>query len=422
MSNLYYLITSFFKTVTTTYRSHQLGFTLIELLLVVSITTIVAAASTPFLSRFILVNSLNTTQKTLSSMIKKSQAYAMQGKDNQTWGVCFDNQILTLFSGSCNSPSYSENFAVPSSITLTGLNTITFNTKGEPDQEVSITIQSAIQSQTFDVNSLGAITAQLAVLPSPNPSSSPTPSPSSTPTVSPTPTPSATPTPSPSPSPSPSPTPSPSPDTSSLTSVLNVYIDWGSGFCARLEITNPTNSIINNWTAVVNRVGYTIYESWNALFVENNDSYVVTPEEWTSSVNANATNDTVGFCANKDQNYQIPSIQSTSHAAPTPTPAPNSLTGDLNITSEWESGFCVDVVITNPTNQDITGWNAIINRTSFTIYNNWSSTYQESSSQYSISPISWNETVPANSSINSAGFCANKNSGYTFPTILEISN
>ena len=87
---------------------YKKGLTLIELLLVVSITIILAAASTPFISRFVLVNSHDTVVSQIKSVLAKAQSYAIQGKNNEIWGVCLQNNILTLFSNDCATPTYSE--------------------------------------------------------------------------------------------------------------------------------------------------------------------------------------------------------------------------------------------------------------------------------------------------------------------------
>lgn len=137
-----------------------LGFTLIELLLVIALVSILAVATTPFLSKFVLQTHQNTTYENALSTIRKAQTYAMSGKDNATWGACFVSNNIRLYSGSCSSPTFQESFAVPRSITLTGLSDTTFNKRGEPSGALSISVSSTIDSQTIVLNTAGGLFAE----------------------------------------------------------------------------------------------------------------------------------------------------------------------------------------------------------------------------------------------------------------------
>lgn len=136
----------------------QQGLTLIELLMVIAIFAIIAASSTPFLSNFILRNNYETTVDKVVSTIRKAQQYAMDGKNDVTWGVCLSGNSIRLFSGSCALPTFSEDFDTPSSVTITGLNETTFSTlRGEPSSALSITITTDIGTQTVTMNTAGGM-------------------------------------------------------------------------------------------------------------------------------------------------------------------------------------------------------------------------------------------------------------------------
>lgn len=135
------------------------GITLIELLLVTAIIAIIGASVSPFLSNFILRNNLETTTDKIIGTIRKAQSYAMDGKDDATWGVCLSGGNLRLYSGSCLSPTRSEDFSVPGRVTISGLNDTTFSKlRGEPSNALSITIGTDIDSQTVTVNAVGGMT------------------------------------------------------------------------------------------------------------------------------------------------------------------------------------------------------------------------------------------------------------------------
>lgn len=136
------------------------GLTLIELLLVIAIVAILAATTTPFLSRFVLQTTFDTTEEKIISQIRKAQEYSMDGRNDETWGICITDSNLKLYSGTCSTPSISENFSIPSSVNISGLSDTTFNLRGEPSVNLSIIVSSDLESSTIELNSAGGLTVQ----------------------------------------------------------------------------------------------------------------------------------------------------------------------------------------------------------------------------------------------------------------------
>lgn len=133
------------------------GITLIELLLVVAIIAVIGASISPFLSRFVLqTNSDSTSDKVIGS-IRKAQSNTMNGKDGDVWGVCMTGNIIRLYSGSCATPTISEDFTVPTSVSVVGLSDTTFNDRGEPSASMSVTISSDVQNISVNLNSAGGM-------------------------------------------------------------------------------------------------------------------------------------------------------------------------------------------------------------------------------------------------------------------------
>lgn len=180
------------------------GVSYIELLVVVGLIGIVGASVSPFLSNFILRNNLETTVDKLVGTIRKSQGNAMDGKNSDSgedWGVCFyNNDTIRAFLGNCNSPTISEDFSVPRSVGIAGLNTVTFSRlEGEPSQPLTIIVTTDIGTRTVILNAAGGMGEGAPEppmeIPSPTPSPTPTPGPTATPTPTSTPTATFTPTP-----------------------------------------------------------------------------------------------------------------------------------------------------------------------------------------------------------------------------------
>lgn len=134
------------------------GVTLIELLLVLSIIAVLGTATTPFLSRFVTANNLDTTRDNVIGTIRKAQQYAMDGKNDATWGACVTGTNIRLFQGTCTTPTFSEDFSIPTSVTVSGFAETTFSKRGEPSGAVTITISSATGSHTVSINAAGGIT------------------------------------------------------------------------------------------------------------------------------------------------------------------------------------------------------------------------------------------------------------------------
>jgi prepilin-type N-terminal cleavage/methylation domain-containing protein len=144
---------------------YEKGFTIIELLIVIGIIAVLAAATTPFLSQIVLrVNTETTLDKTISAF-RKAQSYAMDGKDNSAvWGACIttdgSDQLIRLYSGSCAVPSFSEDFSVPETVTITdgGVRDVIFTkTRGEPSASITLAVTSSLDTKTITINSAGGM-------------------------------------------------------------------------------------------------------------------------------------------------------------------------------------------------------------------------------------------------------------------------
>jgi len=144
-------------------RPWNTGLTLIELLLVIALIMVIGATGTPFLSRFLVQNQYETTIDQLISTVRKAQTYSMNNKNNTVWGICYTANKIRLYQGSCTSPTISEDFEVPSTITLAGLNDTTLATtfslrRGEPSQALTITISANVGTTTITINRAGSMT------------------------------------------------------------------------------------------------------------------------------------------------------------------------------------------------------------------------------------------------------------------------
>ena len=134
------------------------GVTLIELLVVIAFIGIIAASSSPFLGRFVTQNYLDSSVDRVVSTLRKAQSYSMDGKGGEAWGACVSGANISLFTGTCEAPTFSEDFSFPSSVSISGFSTVTFSkTRGEPSATLSVSVSSSVGTKTIILNSAGAI-------------------------------------------------------------------------------------------------------------------------------------------------------------------------------------------------------------------------------------------------------------------------
>lgn len=139
---------------------HQ-GVTFIEIILSVAVIAVIAASAQPFLSGFLLRNNMTSVQDSVISTLRKAQQYSMDGKDNASWGACRNTAgtLIRLYrGGTCNAPTVSENFSVPSNITVSAFDVTFSKLRGEPSSAISVSITSSIDSRSISVNLAGGMT------------------------------------------------------------------------------------------------------------------------------------------------------------------------------------------------------------------------------------------------------------------------
>lgn len=135
---------------------HARGISLIELLLVVSLILILGASTTPFLSQFVLRTQHDKTVNQVVGKLRKAQGYSMDSRNDSTWGVCLFGDTLRLYTGSCGTPTFSQDTELPVTVVnVSGLSDVTFSRRGEPSSSLSISITSEIESVQVTMNVAG---------------------------------------------------------------------------------------------------------------------------------------------------------------------------------------------------------------------------------------------------------------------------
>jgi type II secretory pathway pseudopilin PulG len=146
--------------------SFPLGFTFIELILVVSMILILGTMGTAFGSRFITQNGVINATDQLVGDFRKAQINAMMGKQNDNWGVNYDNptKTITLYKGTTfagRTAAFDEKFSVPAGVGISssGATDINFaRGTGKPSTAPTFTITGSGETRTVTLNAQGMVT------------------------------------------------------------------------------------------------------------------------------------------------------------------------------------------------------------------------------------------------------------------------
>jgi len=99
-----------------------------------------------------------------------------------------------------------------------------------------------------------------------------------------------------------------------------------------------------------------------------------------------------------------------------------SLTGSFLVTTDWGTGYCVELRITNPNSSPTTDWSATFNTNGATIYDDWNVNRSASTGSVTMTPSEpWARVIPAGGTSNSLGFCANRASGNALPSTPVVT-
>jgi len=100
------------------------------------------------------------------------------------------------------------------------------------------------------------------------------------------------------------------------------------------------------------------------------------------------------------------------------TVAPN-LKAAFQTTSDWSSGYCVNVTITNSGAAAASTWAVVLELNQATIQSSWNGKFAGAGSRKTVTPVGWNPNVAVGATLQAFGFCANKTGANSAPTIVS---
>lgn len=80
-------------------RRFEYGFTLVELIIIMALFSMVAAFSFPYFRSQTVQYQLEASSDELYGMLRQAQSRAMSGYNASSWGIHWDTDTYTLFSG-----------------------------------------------------------------------------------------------------------------------------------------------------------------------------------------------------------------------------------------------------------------------------------------------------------------------------------
>lgn len=199
--------------------------------------------------------------------------------------------------------------------------------------------------------------------------------------------------------------------------------DWGTGYCVDATVTNHGSSTVDWSVSLV--VEGTLNQIWSAAYQASGGETVFEGVDWNNLL-APGEQTVFGFCADRDPAPQVatcadgidndgdgltdfpadPGCGSTDDSDESnPLSSGQQLETMVTATNDWQSGYCADVAVTNPTSTAI-DWQVTF-MVDGTVYDLWNANYQQSGNTVTAEGLTWNNLVAAGDTVR-FGFCANR--------------
>jgi hypothetical protein len=198
----------------------------------------------------------------------------------------------------------------------------------------------------------------------------------------------------------------------------NGYISTQHNFSSglsRVTVVARGSVAQNVWPHMVVRVGGAVVGD---VFVTSTtwQSYTFNFTATSGNKEIRVTFDNDANVPPQDRNLYVDRVEVT---CPPPSPV---ITVTLPVTSNFGTGYCVNVAVTNSGTRASTTWSALINTQQSTIYTNWNGGFSGASGQVTVTPLSWNAVIQPGQTMTSIGFCANRNPGTNnLPTVVSVT-
>jgi type II secretory pathway pseudopilin PulG len=139
---------------------NQNGITVLETLMAVTIFGILLATF-PLYFDYQETTTVSTALESSTQALRRAQVLSQAVDGDQTWGVYFQSESITLFQGSsyaARDSSFDETQSISDKVTFSGLTEVVFDKlTGEPQSTGTLTLTTTNETRTLTVNALGAL-------------------------------------------------------------------------------------------------------------------------------------------------------------------------------------------------------------------------------------------------------------------------
>jgi len=180
---------------------------------------------------------------------------------------------------------------------------------------------------------------------------------------------------------------------------LNKVSDWGTGYCADVEVRNPSR-VSQAWTLTL-PVDGRITQSWSAAITKSDGNTRFSGLDWNARLPAGGGTH-FGFCALRDT---APRVRDDASNKPEIADNSGSIEAQVVVDSEWQQGYCARVIVRN--RGDVAAAWRVTLPISGHIQNLWKARYSVKQEQLTAEGKDYNRVLKPAESLD-FGFCAVK--------------
>ena len=166
-------------------------------------------------------------------------------------------------------------------------------------------------------------------------------------------------------------------------------------------VSNPWNDSIA-WEVSFELDG-SLSSLWSAQYEVTGNTVTATGASWNKEL-APQGSTSFGFCAARSENPPAPEPEPDPEPVPEPEPDPEPvLDTAVSITSDWGSGYCANIDITN-TGTGSVDWSVTV-PVEGNVSSLWNANWTQEGGALTIEGLSWNRTLAPGASAQ-VGYCA----------------
>jgi hypothetical protein len=204
-----------------------------------------------------------------------------------------------------------------------------------------------------------------------------------------------------------------------LSANVTVTSRWSNGYCASVRVRNTTSGTISGWSASLRLNAADVTTVWNAdrtLTGPPNQRQLVATAQAHNAVLAPSAAADFGFCTTGVTGTGVP-VVSGAFGFPIED-VPLGITAKLKMTSNWATGYCAEVLVTNTNAFKTFSWAVALDLADSSFSSAWSASASTTGKILTLRPVAHTAVLGAGASAT-VGFCATKTGNVYRPAIVS---